>query len=150
MVTKGERNMSAKKVKKNTASSIPAGIGIGLLVSMIITLAGSALTAYLIHGESISEEGMGYGIILTLLLSAILGAWVSAGRIQRLRMQMCMLSGLCYYLTLLAMTALFFGGQYSGMGVTALMVLGGCGTVAILGASGGKRRKIGKKIKAHR
>lgn len=142
--------MSAKKMKQNTSSSIPAGIGIGLLVSIVITLAGSALTAYLIHGESVPEEGMGYGILLTLLLSAIAGAWISVGRIQRLRMQMCMLSGLCYYLTLLSMTALFFGGQYSGMGVTALVVLGGCGTVAILGTIGGKRRKIGKKIKVHR
>lgn len=142
--------MSAKKMKNKTASSIPAGIGIGLLVSIVITLAGSALTAYLIHSESVSEEGMGYGIIVTLLLSAISGAWISAGRIQRLRMQICMLSGLCYYLTLLAMTALFFGGQYNGLGITALVVLGGCGTVAILGVGGGKHRKLGKKIRAHR
>ena len=142
--------MSAKKMKKNTVSSIPTGIGIGLLVSIVITLAGSALTAYLIHSESVPEEGMGYGIILTLLLSAIAGAWISTGKIQRLRMQMCILSGLCYYLTLLSMTALFFGGQYNGMGITALVVLGGCSTVAILGASGGKRRKLSKKIKVHR
>ena len=93
---------------------------------------------------------MGYGIILTLLLSTIIGAWISVGRIQRLRMQMCMLSGLCYYLTLLAMTALFFGGQYSGVGITALVVVGGCGTVAILGLGGGKGRRIGTKMKAHR
>ena len=142
--------MSTKKMKKNTASSIPAGIGIGLLVSMVVTLAGAALTAYLIHKESIPEEGMGYGILLTLLLSAAVGAWVAAKRIQRLRMQMCMLSGFCYYLTLLAMTALFFGGQYNGMGITALVVIGGCGTVAILGVGGGKHRKIGMKIKEHR
>ena len=142
--------MSVKKMKKKTASSIPAGIGIGLLVSVVITLAGSALTAYLVYSESVPEEGMGYGIILTLLLSTIIGAWISVGRIQRLRMQMCMLSGLCYYLTLLAMTALFFGGQYSGVGITALVVVGGCGTVAILGLGGGKGRRIGTKMKAHR
>ena len=142
--------MSAKKMRKNTASSIPAGIGIGLLVSMVITLAGAALTAYFIHKETIPEEGMGYGILLTLLLSAAAGAWIAVKRIQRLRMQMCMLSGLCYYLTLLAMTALFFGGEYSGMGITALVVLGGCGTVTILGAGGGKRRKLGRKIRVHR
>ena len=142
--------MSAKKMKKNTASSIPAGIGIGLLISIVITMAGAALTAYLIHKESIPEEGMGYGILLTLLLSAAAGAWIAMKRIQRLRMQMCMLSGLCYYLTLLALTALFFGGQYNGMGITALVVVGGCGTVAILGLCGGKGRRIGTKMKAHR
>lgn len=142
--------MSAKKMKQNTASSIPSGIGIGLLLSMVITLVGAALTAYLVYKESIPEEGMGYGILLTLLFSAAVGAWVAVKRIQRLRMQMCMLSGLSYYLTLLAMTALFFGGQYSAVGITALVVLGGCGTVAILGAGGGRRRKIGSKIRVHR
>lgn len=140
--------MTAKK--RNTASSIPAGLGIGLLISIVITLVGSAITAYLIHSENIPQEGMGYGVIITLLLSTVAGAWVAVSRIQRQRLQMCMISGLCYYLTLLAMTALFFGGQYSGMGITALVVLGGCGTVIILGAGGGKRRKKSTKIKVHR
>ena len=37
---------------------------------------------------------------------------------------MCLAAGGGYYLCLLAITALFFGGQYQGVGVTALMVLG--------------------------
>ena len=47
-------------------------------------------------------------------------------------MQMCLLTGVCYYLALLAMTALFFGGQYSALGVTALAVLAGSGGAALL------------------
>jgi hypothetical protein len=43
-----------------------------------------------------------------------------------------MASGAGYYLTLLAMTALFFGGQYQGMGVTLGLVLAGAGTATLL------------------
>jgi hypothetical protein len=53
-----------------------------------------------------------------------------------------LISGGIYYLMLLAMTILFFGGHFRGMGVTALMVA--CGSIlAILGGfskgRGGKR-----------
>ena len=48
----------------------------------------------------------------------------------------------------LAVTAVFFGGQYQGMGVTALMVL--CGSVlVILLAPGGKNRAGCRRRKKH-
>lgn len=123
------------------ATTIPSGIALGLLVSLAVTLLGAALTAYLVSAEKIGENGIGYSAMIILALGSAAGAWLSMSKIKRLRMQICLLTGICYYLLLLAMTALFFGGQYEGMGVTALAVLGGCGAVAILGARGEKRGK---------
>ena len=129
------------KKARNTASSLPVGVGIGLLVSLVLTVLGAALTAYLVDKEFIAQSNIGYGCLISLLVSACCGAYVSVKRVKRLRMQVCIASGVCYYLLLLGITALFFGGQYEGMGITALVVLGGCIAVAISGMSGGKRRK---------
>lgn len=136
--------------KRNTASSLPVGIGIGLLVSLVITMIGAALTAYMVDKQIIPQDALGYGCVVTLLMSACCGALVSVKRVKRLRMQVCMISGACYYIMLLGITALFFGGQYEGMGITALVVLGGALAVAIAGMRGGKTRKFAFKKSDYR
>ncbi len=139
-----------KMFKRNTASSLPVGVAIGLLVSFVITIIGAALTAYMVDKQIIPQDALGYGCVLTLLMSACSGALVSVKRVKRLRMQVSLISGASYYILLLGITALFFGGQYEGMGITALVVLGGCLAVAITGMSGGKSRKSLFKKSAYR
>ena len=121
------------------AVSIPAGLALGIIVALSVTAVGSAAAAWMILRGILGEGAQGYCAMGILLLSSIAGAAVSAGTIQRLRAQMCLAAGGGYYLCLMAVTALFFGGQYRGMGVTALMAL--CGSVlVILLAPGGKNR----------
>lgn len=122
--------MDLKKKVSGTAMGIPAGLGIGAISSLIITVAGAALTAWLIASESIGEETIGYAAMVILMIASAVGAMVSIRLIKRLRLQVCLMSGGCYYLTLLALTALLFGGQYQGMGITAVMVLIGCAFAA--------------------
>lgn len=127
-----------------TASSMPAGLVMAAAASLLLTLGGAALFGVLISKEVLQESSIGYSAMAVILLSAVLGAAVGVGRIKRRRVFVCGLTGLIYYGILLSMTALFFGGQYQGMGVTALLVLGGCGMVALLGLRGEKtarRRK---------
>ena len=115
-----------------TSSSMPKGILLGWIVQMLLTLIGSALCAYLIAKESIEGDGMGYCAMAIILASTVVGAMVACGSIKCRKLQVCAISGSVYYLSLLAITALFFGGIYQGMGVTALLVFGSCGTVALL------------------
>lgn len=122
-----------------TASSMPAGLALGLCASLAVTIVGSILAANLVLRETIPENGIGYCSMVILLLSSVLGAVVSVNRIKHRRLYVCALSGVVYYGALLATTALFFGGQYQGMGVTAMMVLAGCGAVALLGLKGEKK-----------
>ena len=103
----------------------------------------AGLVAFLVDRGTMPLDGIGYGAMGILVVSALSGALTAWSKIKRLRMQVCLLSGGIYYLALLGMTMLFFGGQFRGMGVTALMVA--CGSVlAILGGfskgRGGKPR----------
>ena len=138
--------MYTKKKVTGTAKGIPVGLGLGLASSLLITIGGAALTAWMVAGEKIGEASGGYAVIVILVLSSALGALVSTWLIKRLRLQMCMLSGGLYYLSLLAMTALLFGGQYQGMGASAVAVLAGCAVIAFLPTKNGH---VGLKKKKH-
>ncbi|MBE6940711.1 MAG: hypothetical protein E7455_00265 [Ruminococcaceae bacterium] len=120
------------KLKKSGKTiGIPAGIAIGTLTSLAISIAGAAVSAWLVSSEKIGEGGIGYASLIIVALATVGGAWFSVSMIKRLRLQMCMLSGVCYFLCLLGMTALFFGGQYQGIGSVAIAVICGCGIVAL-------------------
>lgn len=127
-----------------TTASMPGGLAVGGGVSLGITLLLSAVLAWLVHRETMTMENIGYGILAMLLLASFLGAETAFGQIRRQRLLVCGLSGLIYFALLLSITALFFGGQYSGVGVTALLILAGSGAAALLGLRQGRG---GKKIK---
>ena len=55
--------------------------------------------------------------------------------------QIAALCGLLFYVVLLLMTALFFGGQFDGMGVTLVVVLLGSGAGGIMTSGKPKRQK---------
>lgn len=134
--------MVTKHKATGMASTLPGGLAWGALVNMVLTLIGSGVVAFLVDRGTMPVNGIGYGAMVILVVSALSGAMMAWKKIKRLRLQVCLLSGGIYYLMLLGMTMLFFGGQFSGMGVTALMVA--CGSIlAILGGfskgRGGKR-----------
>lgn len=127
-----------------TASSMAGGLAVGWLIGLLLTIAGSVLSALLILKEMIGESSIGYCVMFIVVIASALSAGTAVQRVKRRRAYVCILSGLLYYGTLLSMTALFFGGQYHGMGVTALLVAAGCGTVLLLGLKGegrGTRKK---------
>lgn len=131
--------MTVNQKVTGTASTIPAGLALSALVGLGITGALSALTAWLILRGLMPEESVGYCAMGILLLSSAAGALTAISRTKRLRFQMGMAAGGIYLLCLLVITALFFGGIYDGVGVTALMILCGSGLVILL-APGGQNR----------
>lgn len=131
-----------------TAASIPAGIGIGLGVSIIVTLLGAAGTAYLATAEMIGENRIGYAAMVILFVAAVSGAATAVGRTKRLRLQISLLAGISYFLMLLAVTALFFGGMYEGVGTTLILVLLGSLLVAVIPVRKARHRRI--RHKTHR
>ena len=128
--------MTVNKRVTNTAVAMPRGVALGAVLSLLVTLAGAMIVAALVNRETIEESAIGYGAMVILLLASLSGTWLAVNRVKRQRMIVCGLTGAAYYLSLLACTALFFGGQYTGMGVTALVILAGCGTVALMGLRG--------------
>lgn len=137
--------MKVRQKTTGTASSVPGGLACGAQAAVVITLVGAAVTAFLINTEKLAWKNTGYAVIAILILSSWIGAMVTAGRVKRQRLAMCMASGGVYFAILLASTALFFGGQYSGVGETALLVF--CGSlVAVFSGYRGKSGRISKKI----
>ena len=132
------------------AASMTAGLVVGAVVSLIVTVLGAFLGANLIVSEKISEASIGYCSMIIILLSSSLGALLAACMIKHRWLPVCLGAGGIYYLILLATTALFFGGQYQGMGVTALAVLGGCGTVGLLGINRGEGKSRKRKKRSFR
>ncbi len=124
------------------ATTMPIGIAIGILVSTALTLILSGVLAWLVLGEKVSDKSMGYGIILILLLASVAGATLSIKTVKHRKMFAGMATGIGYLSVLLMCTALFFGGQYQGVGVTAAVVLSGSLATGLISA---RERKSGKK-----
>lgn len=125
--------------------SMPGGLAFGGLCSLVVTVVCAAFLAWLVSEEKVPEQGIGYGVMVLLILASFLGSMVSWSKIRRQRMVVCLLSGVVFFGMLLGITALFFGGQYSAVGVTALLVLCGNGLAVLTGlgkGSAGKRPKL--------
>ena len=133
--------MVANRKVTGRASSVPAGLAAGVITAMGITLLTSLLVAYLVSGEFIEQDKIGYGAIAVLLLSSGIGARLAITKIKKMPIQIAALCGLLFYIVLLLMTALFFGGQFDGMGVTLVVVLLGSGAGGIMTSGKPKRQK---------
>lgn len=134
----------AGKQMTGRASSIPAGLGAGAAVSVLVTIVGTAVLARLLDRETIQWGAVGYGILIMVMLAAMLGSITAVKKIKRQPGIVCLLSGFVYWGILLSITALFFGGQYEAVGVTLLLIVGGNGCAFLLCAGqgrGGNRRK---------
>ena len=123
------------------ATTIPAGILIGSGAAMFWTIGASVILAKLIETEVFPENAVGYGSMVILLTASALAAVTAWRKIKRQRAMVCLVSGGVYFLMLAAMTALFFGGQFQAVGVTAGLVLAGSGSVVLMGLRGPGRKK---------
>ena len=129
------------------AVTMPVGLAWGTAVSVLGTLLGAMVAAKLIDTGMMQQNRIGYSVLVTLFVSAFVGAAVSARKIKRQIVMTCALSGLSYFLILLSATALFFGGQYEAVGVTGLLVFGGGFLAALVLA---RPKKIDRRRKNRR
>ena len=132
--------MQNKQAKQGRAMSMTGGIAYGVSYAILITVIGIALLAKMIDIETLAWESVGYGIMITLMISSFISAKVSISKVKRRRLLVGTVSGITYFCLLLITTALFFGGNYYAVGETALLILGGCGTAVLIGENQAKRR----------
>lgn len=139
--------MISKQKVTGKAMSIPAGISLAAGISILTTLVFSWLLAWLVITGRVGENAIGYGAMAILLMASYLGAILAAARVKHRSMMVCALSGAAYFLCLLACTALFFGGQYQGIGVSALIItVGSVGAALTDAARSGGHKKGRRKI----
>ena len=131
-------------------TSIPAGIAIGLLLSAVITVVGAAVFAYLLASEKMGLSAVGLAAVLLQCVASFAAALLAAGLTKGNRLPVCLAVGGGYLIVLLGCTALLFGGQYQGVGASALAVLIGSGVAGIMGLKGKKDFHLKKRKVAYR
>ena len=87
--------------------------------------------------QKLSEEKIGYGVMVILVLVSFLSAELACSKIKRRRGVVCLASSGIYLGSLFSITALFFGGQYGAVSETVFLVMLG-GGLAMLMDSGKK------------
>lgn len=140
--------MPYQQKRTGRAMSMQGGLAFGTGISVLISLVSAGVIAKLVDREIIMWEDVGYGIMITLLLASFTGALTASKRIKRLQMVVCLTAGGIYFAALLCMTALFFGGQYESVGITALLIFAGCMSAALLGM--GRKKTKRSRIRAGR
>lgn len=126
------------------AMSMPSGLALGALVSMVTTILVAFIGAELILQEVVSQDLVGYFSMAALVTATILGAVTAARKIKHQKAIICLISGGIYFCILLSITAVFFGGQYEGFLITLMTVaLSSAAAIMIAareGKNGGKRK----------
>jgi len=139
--------MRVDRKPSGLAASFPKGLMVGTLAAMVSTLALSALLAALTVSGTVREGNLGYGVMALLFVSAALGGFVAYRRIKHRRALVFLGAAVCYLVTLTALTALFFGGQFDGFFPTAMLIIGGSGSAFLLSARAGKGGRRSKKYR---
>lgn len=128
------------------ASSIPAGLAVGALISILVTVGICVIGGWMIGSEMMEQNKIGYCSITALLASSILGSMVASKKVQRKRLLVTLVSGGIYYAVLVAITIIFFDGSFQGMGVTFITVLVGVLVSALL-PNGSRKARTGSRLK---
>jgi hypothetical protein len=138
-------------VKKLTgkAPSLGGSAAAGVMLGIAWTIISAMIIAKLVDLEVLPMEKVGYGSMAAVLSAVFFGASLAGKKAGHMVVQAAALSGGAYFLCLLLVNALFFGGIYVGMGVTFLLVVSAT-AAAILASGKGSGRKRCKHYKIPR
>ena len=132
--------MAAKHKSSGRGISVPAGIAVGVAISVAVMLVGALGLACLVMKEIIEIDRIRIFTMGILALSAALGSWIAMRFTNEKRLMVCSLCAAAVYLLLICITVVFFDSMFDKMGAAALMILIGAGVPFLLGM----RKKSGK------
>ena len=136
-------------VKKITgrAPSLGKSVAAGVLLGAAWTILCAVVLAKLIDSGVMPMEKVGYGSMAAVLSAVFAGASLAGRKAGHMVVQAAAISGAAYFLCLLLVNALFFGGSYSGMAVTfVLIALATIAAVLAAGKGSGRHRRKRYKI----
>ncbi len=115
-----------------TATPMALGLAIGVGTALLILGISAMVITWLALGERMPVSAIGYGVMVAHLLAVCIGGVIASNAIKHRKVFVCLIVGCVYFLCLIGCTAMFFGGQYQGMGVTALVIAGASGLTGLL------------------
>ena len=122
--------------------TLAGSLALGAGMCMVVTLLLTAVSAALVSAGTLQESATGYIAMIILFLGALAGAAAGGSKRQEKRLYVCLLIAAVYLGMLLALTAAFFGGQYRGVGVASLVLLSGAFVGAMAGQGKGRRANL--------
>ena len=144
--------MTTTRKHSGKASSIPKGLAMAGLISMVTTISSAATIAGFLEKEKITWVHAGYWIMGMLFLASFAGSKLAYAFIKRQKFLISIMSGMVYWGLLLCITAMFFRGDFSSIWETAGIIAAGSGTAALVSVPSAKKKggyvvKLNKKIR---
>lgn len=123
---------------KMDSRSIGIRLAIGTVAALLSAFSGIMMLAVLINREVLKQTSIYTGAGVILFISAAIGAMLSAGKGEK-KLLIAVMTGAMFSLCLLCINALFFSGEYAGVPVSVLLVIGASACAGIL--TSGKKPK---------
>lgn len=116
----------------------------GTIAGILILVGSTALLSTLVLNGVIPEAKISYCNLGIIILAAFFAAVIACKNTAEKRSIICMITGAVIFCVLLLTTALFYGGQYNGVGETGLLIL--CGSILPILTRRTKKKKAGSKM----
>ena len=113
-------------------------IGFGAIAGLLSTFLGSMILALLINKQILEQTRMETGAGIILFASAAIASLVAVRKGSN-KLPVAVITGVLYCLCLLCINALFYSGEYAGVPVSVLLVLGASACTGIM--SSGRKAK---------
>ncbi len=107
------------------------GIVIGVLWGVGLLLVGSALVAWLVHGQVIEGESAAYGVVCTILISSFVSTLISI-KGKQFAWRAAILHFAAMILVLILGNLILGIGKINGLFHSALVLLGGSGCALLM------------------
>ena len=138
--------MHSRHKRTGRALPVPAGLALGAVMALTLTLVSSIALGKCMENNKISEGNIGYWVMIQLFTITLFSALLCAEKVKHQKIVLCAASGVVYWGILMSITALFFGGQYEAVWETTAVIA--VGSVCAAGICILKERAGSKKRKA--
>lgn len=120
------------KRNQSKANSVPITIGVGLVLSLIITVLAAVLIAMMVISERMEPGHIYFGSAATLLLASFIGALYVVLMMGEKKLLFSMVTGGAYFLVLVCVSMLFFDGMIANVWQALILVIGGSFSAGII------------------
>ena len=136
-------------MKKTFISNcIVSSIVLGVLVSLIINFAGALIAAVLISGERITESSHQIASLISNFTAILVGSITGMKKAGKKLLIVAASTACAFYLMNLAITIMFFEGNFNQLGAGLAAVLGGFGLASFICLRpAGRKRKNNVKLR---
>ena len=131
-----------KRAKQGNRMQGPTAVLLGIGVSVVATVLGAALVAYLVHTEVLGQANVRLWLMVTLMLSAAIGSIVSSTGYRDKKIIGSTAAGVGYFAILILTNAFLFDGEFTGFWLSLLMIVVGvvASMLPVMHKKGGKRK----------